>query len=105
MRLNPKENFPLGNIGFAYVLMGRYGEAVPILKTFLASYPNVLGGHMLLTIAYTELNREAEARPEAAEVLRISPNFSLEAFRERAADKDRSAVERRIADLRKAGLK
>ena len=105
MRLNPKEAIPLASISYAYILMGRYDEAVPILKTYLASYPNNLPVHLFLIYAYTELNREAEARAEAATVLRVSPNFSLEGWRERTADKDRSAVERRIAILRKAGLK
>jgi len=49
--------------------------------------------------------RAEEARAEAAEVLRISPDFSLEFVRQRFPYKDPAASERLVADLRKAGLK
>jgi len=37
--------------------------------------------------------------------LRISPNFSLEVYRQRLPYKDPAVLERQIAALRKAGLK
>jgi adenylate cyclase len=60
---------------------------------------------MGLAVIYSELGREAEARAAVAEVLRISPNFSLEVLRQRAPDTDPAVVKRTIAALRKAGLK
>ena len=45
-----------------------------------------------------------KARREASEVLRISPQFSLEALQQNARFKDLSNLERGIAALRKAGL-
>jgi adenylate cyclase len=48
---------------------------------------------------------EKEARDEAAEILRISPNFSLEAWRQRLVHKDPEAMARYIDGLRQAGLK
>ena len=47
----------------------------------------------------------AEARAEAAEVLRLNPNFSLEVHRQRMPIKDPAVLERHLAALRKAGLK
>jgi hypothetical protein len=47
----------------------------------------------------------AEARAEAAEVLRINPNFSLEVERQTSGVKDPAAVEHWLTTLRKAGLK
>src|SRR5215217_1463081 len=44
-----------------------------------------------------------EARAEAAEVLKISPNFSLEKWRQIAPSKDQAVLERMFAALRKAG--
>jgi hypothetical protein len=46
-----------------------------------------------------------EARAEAAEILRISPAFSVEAGRSPVPWKDLSRAERYLAALRKAGLK
>jgi len=52
-----------------------------------------------------ELGKEAEARAEAAEVLRLNPKFSLEVHKERAPIKDPAVLERHLAALRQTGLK
>jgi adenylate cyclase len=52
-----------------------------------------------------ELGRLEEARAEAAEVLKISPNFSLEKWRQITPYKDQAEIERMLAALRRAGLK
>jgi tetratricopeptide (TPR) repeat protein len=106
MRLDPRNpEFYLGEVGRAYDRMGRYAEAVPFFKSVVARYPDSYFGHINLVTDYTELGREADARAEAAEVMRISPNFSVERVRETNPDMDRAWVERRLADQRKAGLK
>jgi len=48
---------------------------------------------------------EKEAQAEVAEVLRLSPNFSLEGVGQRTPIKDPVVLERFLAALRKAGLK
>jgi len=53
---------------------------------------------------YGRVGREEEAQAEAAEILRISPNFSLEGARQIFFNKNPDAVERFIDGLRKAGL-
>jgi hypothetical protein len=58
-----------------------------------------------LVSLYTALGQEEKARGEAAEILRISPNFSVEEFRQNDAYANRAAVERGVANLRKVGLK
>jgi tetratricopeptide (TPR) repeat protein len=93
------------NLGSAYYLAGRTEEAIAPLKKFLTLYPNFLGAHLTLAAVYSELGREAEARAEAAEVLRINPNFSLEIHRQRVPLKDPAVLERHLAALRTAGLK
>jgi len=55
--------------------------------------------------AYIKRGREDEARAEAAEVLRMSPNFSVEAWGQMLPHKDPAVLERGLAALRKAGLK
>jgi adenylate cyclase len=92
-------------VGEAYALAGKPEEAIAPLRQYLSRYPNFLGGHLDLAAGYSELGREAEARTEAAEVLRLNPQFSLEVHKERAPIKDPAVLERHIAALRRAGLK
>jgi len=104
MRLNPQ--YPAwysGTLGWAYRFTRRYEEAITVLKQTLAGNPNDLGAHMNLAATYSELDRMEEARAEVAEMLRISPNFSLEVLRRINAQKDPVLAERSIEALRKAG--
>jgi len=75
------------------------------LQRYVSRYPNWLPGHLMLAAVYSELGKEAEARAEAAEVLRINPKFSLEIHKQRVPIKDPAVLERHIAALRKSGLK
>ena len=93
------------NIGFVYVVAGHNEEAREPLRRYLNRYPNILPAHLILAAAYSELGQEAEAQKEAAEVLRLNPNFSLEVYKQRMPIKDPAVLERQIAALRKAGLK
>jgi adenylate cyclase len=68
----------LADIGTAYALAGRYEEARAFLQRYLSRYPNILPVHLILAAVYSELGQAAEARAEAAEVLRLNPKFSLE---------------------------
>jgi TolB-like protein/DNA-binding winged helix-turn-helix (wHTH) protein/Tfp pilus assembly protein PilF len=106
MRLDPKaRDFYLFYEGWIYTQMGKYAEAIPMLKRHLARYPNNLGAHGNLIVDYTELGLEKEAREEAAEVVRISPQFSLDLFMQRVAQKDQGFRNRFSSDQRQAGLK
>jgi TolB-like protein/class 3 adenylate cyclase/predicted Zn-dependent protease len=98
-------NEHLSFIGAAYYLAGRPEEAIAPLKQYLSRCPNFLGAHLTLMAVYSELGREAEARAEAAEILRLNPNFSLEVHKQRVPIKDPAVLERHLAALRKAGLK
>jgi adenylate cyclase len=95
--------------GFAYNMLGRYEEAIPALKEFLSHAPDFPVAHYDLAVAYMELGREADARAEAAEILRISPQYTLADPKKSGVIggviKDVALAERWNADLRKAGLK
>jgi TolB-like protein/Flp pilus assembly protein TadD len=106
MRLNP--HYPatyLFSLGTAYRLMGRYEEAIAAFKRALTRNPALLPVHVNLAVIYSELGQEQEARAEAAEVLRLNPQFSLEVLRQISPYKDPAVTERMFAALRKAGLK
>ena len=97
-------DYHLVYVGDAYYFAGRPEEAIAPLKQFLSHYPNILAAHLTLAAAYSELGKQAEARTEAAEVLRLNPKFSLEVHKQRMPIKDSALLERHIAALRKAGL-
>src|SRR5260370_42451900 len=69
MRLDPRNHDRyLWLEGSSYTQMGRYEEAIPILKRSLASYPNI-PVQFYLVVDYIELGRQPQARAEAAEVV------------------------------------
>jgi adenylate cyclase len=106
MRLNPM--YPvwyLWNLGHGYFLTGRYEEAIKTLKRILDRNPNFLPAHVFLAASYSELGRHEEARAEAAEVMKLSPQTSTEAWRQRIPYKDQAVLERLFDGLRKAGVK
>jgi tetratricopeptide (TPR) repeat protein len=106
IRLNPR--YPaqyLGIIGQAYTLTRQYEEAISFLKRSITRNPNLLASHFFLAVSYSESGREEEARAAAAEILRISPHFSLEGYQQRVHYKDPAVLERFVTALRKAGLK
>ena len=106
LRLQPEiADYHLEGVGAAYALVGHYEEARAALQRYLRRYPNVLPVHLMLATVYSELGQTAEAQKEAAEVLRLNPNFSLEVHKQRMPIKDPAVLERHIAALRKAGLK
>jgi adenylate cyclase len=103
MRLDPRhpEVYSLQE-GTAYNRMGRYAEAVDALKK---SLPNISWVHVELAYAYSELGREQDARAEAAEVLRVSPGFSLQELERRQHANLHPGAQHFLDVLRKAGLK
>jgi len=89
----------------SYAFMGRYREAIRLLKRSLAVAPNGVGFRLVLAYAYSESGDTEQARAEAAEIQRLSPQFSVEKFGERFYPRDKALLERWSADLRMAGPK
>ena len=59
----------------------------------------------MLACVYATVGRDAEAHAEAAEVLKIDPNFSAERFVNSFAVRNKKLLDSALNDLRKAGLK
>ena len=90
--------------GLAYLNMGRYQEAVPLIERFVKAVPNDRFAHLGLSIAYTELGRDQDARAQVAEVLHIDPGFTLPPP-DKWPWKNSRFAQLQYVDLRKAGLK
>ena len=96
----------LANLGFSYRMLGRYEESIASLKQLIQREPDSMTGHLHLAATYVMAGKEAEARAEAAEILRINPNFSLEQFAKTTPMKNQAdLMDRWVEPLRKAGLK
>jgi hypothetical protein len=57
--------------------MGRYTDAIPILKQASTAFPNIMVTHLDLIQSYVELGRQEDAQAAAAELMRMSPQFTI----------------------------
>jgi len=108
IRLNPYyPSIYIELLGSVYLLMGEYEHAVGAFKNLVTRAPHRKEGHIGLAIAYIRLDREEQARSEVAELLRLFPEYSLEAYRKQARwiYEDTAVVDSGIEALRAAGLK
>jgi tetratricopeptide (TPR) repeat protein len=107
MYLDPQhsDNY-LGEEGVDYLFLGRYADALAAIKRHVALHPGISWDHLGLAAAYIELGRDDEARAEAAEVLRLNPQFSMKMVFRTVGPKGKVLANniRGTADLRKAGL-
>jgi adenylate cyclase len=108
-RLNPSYPFMPMHLTWVYLLLGRYEEAFEqAQKAVERNRQSVFGqfvAQLLLTATCNLTGREAEARAAARKVLDISPNFSVERWRNNLAFKDNDQIDLTMSALRKAGLK
>ena len=107
MRLSPIPPYVcLYCLAGCYSLTGQVEEAIALFRRILQKEPNQLTSQLGLVTALMKTGKEDEARAEAAKVLRIDPQFSLERYAKTLDHfKDRSVPDRMINALRKAGLK
>jgi len=108
IRLNPFTPSWLYRLfGRALTNAGRYDEAVSAYKKAIELAPDNFMAHINLTVTYILMGREKEARAEAAEVLRINPRFTVDAYAKTAQlqYKDKAQSDRSLNAMRKAGLK
>lgn len=106
MTLNPMyPSWYLWNLGHAYFLIGHYEKAIGPLERARDRNPNFLPVHVYLAASYNELGRQKEAQAEVAEIKKLSPETSMETWKQRLPYKDQAIVERLFLSLQKAGLK
>ncbi|MBW2722579.1 MAG: adenylate/guanylate cyclase domain-containing protein [Deltaproteobacteria bacterium] len=107
MRLNPY--YPavyLELLGGIYYLLGDHEKAVEAFKMLVIRKPQGIVGRQGLVLAYIRLGWKEKARTEMAELLRVFPEYSVEAYRKQAHSMriDPAVVESDIKALRETGL-
>jgi adenylate cyclase len=106
IRLNPyPPSMYFHNLAWAYHSLGKYEEAVRVANKAIQVNPKDIVAHRALVSAYSLLGREADARVEAAEVLEIDPNFSVDRFAKISPFKNQDKAKKIWDSYRKAGLK
>jgi tetratricopeptide (TPR) repeat protein len=106
LRLDPIPPYvTLSGLAHSLRSVGRYEESVTIFKKLLQNLPDNLLGQLGLTATYSMMGRDADARAQAKEVLRIDPNFSVDSYSKRLSYKNRDDWNRYMDALRKAGLR
>ena len=92
-------------LGIARYHLKEYSEALRLLREFTSRSPNVSQGHIVMAACLARLGRLDEAREEAAEVLRIDRNYTIDGTQRRMSPFKRPEDARHLFDaLRKAGL-
>ena len=90
--------------GRAYRLTGRLDEAIEILSAATRDAPNSPIPFIELAAAYSEANKPALAKRTAAQIVLLSPNFTLRKWVSVSPYKETSAMEHEVAALRATGL-
>ena len=78
-----EQNMKLSHLAEYYRRTGRYEKAIDTSRKLLDSNPDdkhVLRAYITLTCAFSAKGSEEDARTAAAKVLRIIPDFSVEAL-------------------------
>jgi adenylate cyclase len=106
MRLNPRApSWYLHQLTEAYRNMGRYNEAIRWGKKAIDRNPHNLPAHLNLAACYSLAGDEKKAQAEAAEILKIDPDYSLERLAKTSPLKNPEVKKQYINALRKAGLR
>jgi adenylate cyclase len=102
IRLSPRDpslSLFLQNLGMAHFIAGRYTDAGDAARRAIALKPDQPAHHRLLAACCGHLDQADEARSALAEMARLAPDFSLEAFRQ----PNQNVADDMIEGWRKAG--
>ena len=105
MRLDPQHpHIYLYFLAHAYFVGGAYEDAVPLLQRRIRLQPETDVSRVLLASCFGHLGRLEDAREQWCEVLRISPEFSVEHRAKVLPYKNPADWERFVGGLRKADI-
>jgi adenylate cyclase len=104
VRLSPVDPLlhrALSGMGFAFVELGRFDEAIIAGKKALRQNPSYSPAYRCLASAFAHLGRDREAREAVARLLEADPGFTISAWIGRGGQ---SKTKRMREGLQKAGL-
>jgi adenylate cyclase len=99
--VDPLLHSTFSGIGYAFIELGRFDEAIVAGKKGLRQNASFSPTHRCLASAFAHLGRDAEAHEAAARLLAVDPAFTISAWVARGGQ---SKAKLLIEGLRKAGL-
>jgi adenylate cyclase len=99
--VDPLLHQPLTGMGYAFVELGRFDEAIVAGKKAQRQNSSFPPAYRCLASAFAHLGRDAEAREAAARLLEVDPSFTISAWIARGGQSNAKLM---IEGLRKAGL-
>ena len=105
MRLDPfyEPNAPAA-LGFAYYMLARYEEALPLLQEAVSRAPDMAHGRYVLAMTYARLEQLGKARAEVETALRLEPWYTIGQSLTARYFKRAEDTEHLVTGLRKAGF-
>jgi Tfp pilus assembly protein PilF len=105
MRLDPfyEPNAPMA-LGFAYYMLGRYREGLPLLQEAVARAPHMAHGRYVLAMTYAQLDDLGQARAEVETALRLEPWYRISQSLTARYFKRPEDTEHLVSGLRNAGF-
>jgi adenylate cyclase len=91
-------------LGRAYFMTSRYEETVATWRKALRANPDCLDAHLYLAACFASMGRGKESAAEAAEILGLDPEFSIDSYVRTLPFKSREDLERHVVSLATAGL-
>jgi adenylate cyclase len=107
MRLNPLDpelGYVLSGLGWAYLIAGKYEDALSAGLKSLQESPAWLSAHHLVVICLVQLGRVDEARIAANRLVELVPETTISAVGRRLPFTDQAFNERYLSALRVAGI-
>lgn len=91
-------------LGASYFFSGQPEDAIRVLHRGIARKPEYVAFHAYLTAALVRAGKIAEAKAEAAEILRLNPEFTVEDVRRTSHLRDSVMEDVFLNGLLQAGL-
>ncbi len=105
MRFSPLHpSWYVGIAAHANRLLGRYEEAVVLYQRSINQAPDYISPHIGLTACYAAMGRLEDARAQAAQILRLSPKFSVARYAQALTYRLPEHAQHNLDALREAGL-
>jgi adenylate cyclase len=99
--VDPRLHFTFTGMGYAFIELRRFDEAIVAGKKALRQNPFYSGAYRCLASAFAHLGRDTEAREAAARVLELDPAFTISGWIARGGQSNAKLM---IEGLRKAVL-
>ncbi|WP_455218422.1 winged helix-turn-helix domain-containing tetratricopeptide repeat protein [Kaarinaea lacus] len=105
MSLNPYYSFQYpSTLGLSYYSLGRYQEAVNVLKDAVERNESALNPHLFLAASYVRLGNTGEAEWEVEQISTNRPDTTLSSLSTSLPFEHDDALQPLLDDLKKAGL-